>query len=178
MRGRIALALVMMAAAFATPAQAQRDSDERRAALQAYRDSLEAEVVQKFVGRLSRDLRLNSGQRATVEQVIRSGADRRRELTRASRELHSRLIRAVRSDDTSSDEFQRLLASHEVLRRREHDSWTQDQLQLAAVLSPRQQAHFLLSWTHFQETLREIMSRRPDRDDDDDHDRRKEDHRH
>ncbi|CAN5761215.1 hypothetical protein BH23GEM10_BH23GEM10_10270 [soil metagenome] len=177
MRGR-ALVLILLATASATPAQAQHDSAARRAALQAYRDSLETEVVHKFVARLSRDLRLNSAQRTTVEQVIRSGAERRRELMRASGELQGRLIRAVRSDDTSSDEFQRLLANHEALRRREHDSWTHDQQQLAAVLNPRQRAHFLLSWTHFQETLREIMSRRPDRDDDDGHRRDKEGHRH
>lgn len=164
---RIALVLVLLATSVATPVQAQRDSEARRAALQAYRDSLETEVVHKFVTRLSRDLKLNSKQRATVEQVIRSGADRRHELMRASRDLQGRLIRALRSDDTSSDEFQRLLANHEALRRREHDSWTHDQQQLAAVLNPRQRAHFLLSWTHFQETLREIMSRRPDRDNDD-----------
>lgn len=175
---RIAPLLILMAIAFAAPAQAQRNSDARRAELQAYRDSLEAEVVQKFVGRLSRELRLNSTQRTTVEQVIRSGADRRHKLLSASSALQSRLIRAVRSDDTSSEEFQRLLASHEALRRHEHDSWTQDQQKLAAVLNPRQRAYFLLSWTHFQETLREIKSRRPDRDNDDEHRHDREGHRH
>lgn len=155
-------ALVVATSVAASPASAQRGSDaERRAALQAYRDSLETEVVQKFVNSLARDLRLDSSQKSTVEAVLRTGSERRRALAKESSELQYRLYRAVRDDDTTDSEFQRLLASHESLRRQEHDLWMGDQRALARVLSPRQRSHFLLSWTRFQETLREIMSRRP-----------------
>jgi chromosome segregation ATPase len=146
----------------AVEAQQRGGSDDaRRAAVQARRDSLEAEVVQRFLARLTRDLQLDAAQRAETERVLKRSSERRRALTREAGELRSRLHRALRSESTTDVEFQRLLADHETLRTREHDLWRQDQAELAAVLRPRQRVQFIVTWAHFQDTMREIMSQRP-----------------
>jgi hypothetical protein len=142
-------------------AQAQGGSEqERRAALEARRDSLEAEVVQKFVRRLTRELKLNAVQQAQTEGVLKESGSQRRELSRASMQLRGRILRAARNAQTTDAEFIRLLAEHEALRAREHELWGRDQEQLARFLNPRQRAQFLLAWAHFQDDMRDILSRR------------------
>jgi Spy/CpxP family protein refolding chaperone len=158
MRLLIVLASVVVLGLPATRAQAQRSAEH--AAAEARRDSLEAEVMQSLMRRLSHDLRLDASQRKQVEAIMRAGADRRRDLARASGMLRRNLQRALRDDDTDDAAFLRLLAQHDSLRAREHDLWRRDQAELAAVLSPRQRADFILSWTSFQETLQEIVRRR------------------
>jgi hypothetical protein len=157
--------LVLAAALFLLvplPGQAQQtgSDQERRAALEARRDSLEAEVVQKFVRRLTRELSLNSAQRTQLERMLKESGVQRRELSRASMHLRGRIYRAGRNQQTTDAEFVRLLEEHEALRVREHDLWRRDQEQLARFLNPRQRAMFLLSWAHFQDDMRDILSRR------------------
>ena len=141
--------------------EAQRTDEGRRAAMQARRDSLETEVARKFMERLTRDLRLDTDQRVRVERVMARSSTRRSELTRRSGELRGRLHRALRSETTTEAEFQQLLTDHEALRAQEHDLWRQDQQELSAVLTARQRVQFIISWAHFQATMREIMSQRP-----------------
>jgi hypothetical protein len=74
--------------------------------------------------------------------------------------LRGRIYRAARNPATSDAEFMRLLSEHEALRAREHDLWGRDQEQLAGILNPRQRAQFLLAWAHFQDDMRDILSRR------------------
>lgn len=157
---RLVIAAVLLLAPVAGHAQQTGTDQERRAAFEARRDSLEAEVVQKFVRRLGRDLKLSATQQAQTEQVLRQSGLQRRELSRASMQLRGRIYRAARSDDTPDAEFIRLLADHEELRVREHDLWRHDQEQLARILDPRQRAQFILSWAHFQDDMRDILSRR------------------
>jgi Spy/CpxP family protein refolding chaperone len=130
----------------------------RRAALEARRDSLEAEVMQRFLEQLTRELKLDTDQRVQTERVLREGGLRRRELMRASAELRGRLFRAIRATDTPDAEFHRLLAEHENLRHRENDLWRREQDELARVLTPRQRAQFLVQWVRFQDQVREIIS--------------------
>jgi Spy/CpxP family protein refolding chaperone len=153
-------ALCALLSPAALAAQRTGSDADRRAALQARRDSLENEVARKFMERLTTDLKLDSDQRARVENVMKRSGMRRSELTRRSTALRGRLHRALRSDTTTAAEFQQLLVDHEALRAAEHDLWRQDQEELAAVLTPRQRVQFIISWAHFQETMREIMSQR------------------
>lgn len=139
---------------------AQQTDAERRQAQEAQRDSLAAEVVQKFVRRLTRDLKLSAAQQAQAERVLRESGVQRRELSRASMHLRGRIYRAARNPETSDAEFMQLLAEHETLRAREHDLWGRDQQELARIFSPRQRAQFLLTWAHFQDDMRDILSRR------------------
>lgn len=147
---------------FLTPVMAdaqQPSSDARRSHMAARRDSLEAEVLQKFMERLNRELKLDGEQRVQVERVLREGSTRRHELLRASADLRGRMFRALRSGGTGDAEFAKLLADSDALRQREHELWDQDQQALARILIPRQRVQFLLSWSHFQENMREILSR-------------------
>lgn len=165
---RLRLTLVVFALLLAAPpaVHAQNDRDARRAEQQARRDSLEAEVVRRFIGKLGRDLKLNAEDRTRMERVLTSSGERRRQLMDATDDLRSRLYRALRDDDTPPAEFTRLLSEHASLRQREHELWQQDQQALAQILSPRQRTHFLLAWADFQDSLREIVSRRMRQDDD------------
>ena len=174
-----ALFLTLMPAAL----HAQATEQSRRAELAARRDSLEAEVVRKFVHRLARDLRLDENQRAQTVLVLRDNGVRRRELSRASSQLRGRIYRAVRDTTTANADFIRLLADYEALSSREHELWRREQDELARILDPRQRAHFLLSWVRFQDDMREILARRMrelddsrDRDRRSDGDRRNDDH--
>ncbi|HSJ09129.1 MAG TPA: hypothetical protein VK928_04425 [Longimicrobiales bacterium] len=154
----LAMALLLMPAL----AQAQQTPEQRRAAMDARRDSLEAEVLQKFMERLDKDLKLDAEQHVQVERALREGSVRRHELLRASSELRGRMFRALRNTATPEADFARLLADNEALRQREHALWDQDQQALARILTPRQRVGFLLSWSHFQESMREILSRSRD----------------
>ncbi|HEX6306889.1 MAG TPA: Spy/CpxP family protein refolding chaperone [Longimicrobiales bacterium] len=153
------LAAVCLLPAAAAAQQTPTDQ-ERRAQEQARRDSLETEIVHRFVRRLSRDLELTDAQRTQVEGVLRESGTSRRELARASYRLRGQIYRATRDTSTSEADFTRLLSEYETLRGREHDLWRREQQQLAATLSPRQRAQFFLEWARFQDEMREIIARR------------------
>ncbi|MGH7465813.1 MAG: hypothetical protein ACREK1_11605 [Longimicrobiales bacterium] len=157
---RVLVAALLVFAFAPACARAQQTGSERRAAMEARRDSLEAEVVQKFIQRLARDLELDAAQRSQTERVLRESGVQRRELSRASMNLRGRIFRATRNTAATDAEFLRLLAEHEALRAREYDLWRRDQDEFARFLSPRQRAQFVLSWARFQDDMRDILSRR------------------
>lgn len=157
---RLVLAIAMMLAVAPSAGWAQQSPPDpaRRAALEARRDSLEAEILNRFVEQLTRELRLDADQKQRTERTLRIGAHRRRELMRASGELRGEMIRALRSSTTTDAEFTRLLAQQESLRLRENDLWTREQDELARILNPRQRAQFVLQWARFQDNVREIVA--------------------
>jgi hypothetical protein len=139
-------------------AQQSSPDQTRRAALEARRDSLEAEVMNRFVEQLTRELRLDAEQKTRTERALRMGAHRRRELMRTTSELRGEIVRALRNSATTDAEFNRLLAQQEMLRQREQDLWTREQDDLARILNPRQRAHFVVQWARFQENVRDIVA--------------------
>jgi Spy/CpxP family protein refolding chaperone len=153
----ILVVLTLLVVPAATSGQQSAPDPARRAAMEARRDSLEAEIMQRFLDQLTRELRLDGDQRAHTERVLREGSLRRRELMRATGELRGRLVRAIRAQDTPDAEFHRLLAEHENLRHRENEVWRREQDELARVLTPRQRAHFLVQWVRFQDQVRDII---------------------
>jgi Spy/CpxP family protein refolding chaperone len=158
---KYALVLVMLLVAAApTGVSGQQGSQDqaRRAALEARRDSLEAEVLNRFVEELTRELRLDAEQRVRTERALRIGAQRRRDLMRASGDLRGDMIRALRNPATTDADFTRLLARHESLRIRESDLWTREQNELAMVLTPRQRTQFIFHWARFQDNVRDILA--------------------
>jgi hypothetical protein len=159
MRPLLAVLLLLCAAPALLVAQTPEDQ-ARRARMEARRDSLEREVVQKFVDRLTRELKLDADQRAQTERVLTSSGVQRRELMRASGALRGRIVRATRNDATSDADFARMLTEHETLRAREHDLWRREQEELARFLTPRQRVQFIVQWAHFQDEMRDILSRR------------------
>jgi hypothetical protein len=154
------LALLVLALPARAQAQGVPAESERRSQMDARRDSLERVVVQKFVERLERELRLDGEQRTAIERVLMASGLRRRQLMRESAMLRIGIGRAARNSATSDAEFTRLLNDHEALRTREHELWTREQEELSRILNPRQRAQFILAWAHFQDEMRDIMSRR------------------
>ena len=139
----------------------RRQADQaRRAADQARRDSLEVVVVQKFIDQVTRELKLDAGQRGQLERVLKESGERRRALMRSSGELRGRMFRALRDTNTADADFGKMLAEYDQLRVREHDLWRRDQEELARYLNPRQRTQFLIEWSRFQERVREIVDDR------------------
>jgi Spy/CpxP family protein refolding chaperone len=157
-RRTLILAFGLLLAPAAAMAQQSSPDPARRAAMEARRDSLEAEILNRFVEQLTEELKLDASQRARTERSLRMGAHRRRELMRASGELRGEIIRALRNSSTTDAEFNRLLTQQETLRQREHELWTREQDELARILTPRQRAQFVIQWARFQDNVREILA--------------------
>jgi Spy/CpxP family protein refolding chaperone len=156
----VLIAAVLLLAPVAAHTQQNAPDPARRAAMEARRDSLEAELLNRFMDQLDRELRLDADQRTRTERALRTGAGRRRELMRASGELRGQLHRALRSTATADAEYTRLLAEHDALRQREHDLWRREQDELARILTPRQRAQFIVQWARFQDSVRDIIAQR------------------
>jgi Spy/CpxP family protein refolding chaperone len=154
---QLLLCLVMLLAPGALHAQQGPPDAARRAAMEARRDSLENEIMQRFLASLDGELGLEAEQRARLDRALRDGAVRRRELMRSTGELRGRLHRATRAAGTTDGEFNRLLAEHETLRQRENEIWRREQEELARLLTPRQRAQFLMHWVRFQDDVRDII---------------------
>jgi Spy/CpxP family protein refolding chaperone len=151
--------LVMLSSALPASAWAQQRGDaHRRAELEARRDSLESELLSRFLEQLDRELSLTAEQRAGMDRILQSGAEQRRSLMRESGALRVRLARSLRDGTTTDAAFNSLLAEHEALRQREGDLWRAEQDELARVLSPRQRTQFVMQWVRFQEQVRTIIS--------------------
>ena len=161
------LLIVMLLAVLPAAASAQDRQQQRQpptaaqiAAYNARRDSLENDIVNKFIDQLTRELKLDAEQRTQTQRVLRESGARRRELSNATRELRNRMSRAGREPATTEADFNRLLMEFENLRGREHSLWQREQEELARLYSPRQRVQFVVRWTGFQESLREILSDR------------------
>ena len=154
------LALLPAAARAQDRQQRQPPTPAQIAAYEARRDSLENDIVNKFIDQLTRELKLDAEQRAQTQRVLRESGARRRELSTATRELRTRMSHAGRQPATTEADFNRLLLEFENLRGREHSLWQREQEELARVYSPRQRVQFVVAWTRFQEQLREILSDR------------------
>lgn len=162
-RAALSLLFLVLLPAFANGQQQgppRRSDPARRAAEQAKRDSLEVEIVQKFIGDLTRELKLDATQRGQIEQVLKESGMRRRQLMRTSGELRGRMYRALRAGNTADADFVKMLGEYDLLRVREHDLWRRDQDELARFLTPRQRTQFLIHWANFQERVRDIIERR------------------
>jgi hypothetical protein len=158
-RVALVLGLFLLLPASASAQQSGPPDAARRAAMEARRDSLEAEILQKFVVQLTRELKLDADQRGRVERILRASSMRYRELMRQAGDLRGKMYRATRNSATTDAEFAQLVAEHEALRVRESDMWRRDQDMLSRILNPRQRVQFLVQWAHFQENVRDILER-------------------
>jgi hypothetical protein len=154
------LALTPVAASAQDRPQRQPPTPAQIAAYTARRDSLENDIVNKFIDQLTRELKLGAEQRTQTQRVLRESGLRRRELANATRELRSRMSRTARDPAATEADFNRLLMEFENLRGREHTLWQREQDELARLYSPRQRVQFIGKWTDFQESLREIVADR------------------
>ncbi|MBI4512619.1 MAG: hypothetical protein HY702_00775 [Gemmatimonadetes bacterium] len=123
---------------------------------------LRAELMDRFLDRVSRELELNEEQRARLAEEFRGIQERRRGLVaeqeRLRRELHELASRGALTDG----EARRLLDRAAGLKAREAELWREEQERLGRVLTPRQQLHFLVMQERFAQRVREMHGRRFD----------------
>ena len=126
----------------------------------ARRQMLEAQVFNRFMNRVSTDMRLEADVRARLERHVRESGEQRRRLAQQSVQLRRQLMVAVRDSTTSDANIATLLQELEQLRAQENELWRNDQDALSRILNPRQRAIFVLQFMQFNDRIRELMQQR------------------
>src|SRR5262245_25630119 len=124
------------------------------------RQRLEAEIFNRFMNKVSRDMQLDANARMRLERHVRETGQQRRMLAQRSVELRRRLNQAVRDPSRSDAEISGLLDEFEQLRTRENELWKSDQDALGRMLTPRQRAQFTLQFMQLNERIRELVQQR------------------
>ena len=127
----------------------------------AGRDALEAQVFERFVSKVSQDMRLDAPGQQRLKQHLQQSGQQRRQLTQQTVQLRRQLMRASRDSTVTDAEVDRLLGQLEQLRLREQDLWSRDNAALSQILTPRQRAIFLLEFMRFNERIRDLVQQRP-----------------
>jgi hypothetical protein len=125
------------------------------------RMALEAQVFEKFLDRASKEMALDAGARTQLTELVRGSAQRRRALNQRTMDVHRRLNVAVKTPETPAATFTRLLSEHQALRAEEQKIAEDEQATLRGLLTPRQQAQYLMMWIRLQENARQIQAQRP-----------------
>lgn len=146
--------LLVLVPVTATAQAAQRVPAQRRAAL-------EAQIFNRFMNKVTTDMKLDAAGRARLEQHLRQIGPERRALAQRTVLLRRNLVQAVRNPATPDAEIERLLEQFNQLRAEEEALWTRDQDALGRLLDPRQRAIFVLQYMQFNERIRELMQQRP-----------------
>jgi hypothetical protein len=162
----IALVLLPTAATAQTRGGAQRQQVQQElrqggAGTPQQRRALEEQVFNRFVNRVSTDMRLDAPNRARLEQFLRRSQLEHRLRAQQTTLLRRQLNQAVRDSTISDTEITRLLAQMEQLKLQDDEQWKRDQTALAQMVGPRQRAVFILQWMQFNERIRDIMADRP-----------------
>lgn len=147
--------LVAILAPAIVSAQAPRPGPQ-----QQRREQLEAQIVQRFLDHAAVELKLDTNNRARLEQHLRQSAPRRRNLAQNTARLRGQMVRAVRDEQTPDAEFTRLIAEMTRLRDAEETMWKADQEALSRILTPRQHARFIVMWIRFNDQVRDMAMRR------------------
>jgi Spy/CpxP family protein refolding chaperone len=159
----IAVGLLALLPAF-TSAQAQRLPREQRLGRLGGpppgRARLEAEIFDRFMNKVSRDLQLDAGARNRLERHVRETGQQRRQLAQQSVQLRRRLNEAVQDPNRSDGAIAGLLNELEQLRTRENELWKNDQNALGQMLTPRQRAVFTLQFMQLNERIRDLVQQR------------------
>lgn len=159
---------LLLALAVALPLQAVAQAPppgQNPALTPQMRAQLEAQIFNRFVYRVTTDMRLDANGRARFETHLRQMGEQRRALAQQSVQLRRRLQQAVRDTTVADGDIQRLLNDFADLRRREEQLWQRDQEALERMLTARQRAVFMLQWAQFNDRLRDLLAqqRRPPR---------------
>jgi hypothetical protein len=142
-------------------AQQQIRQQQLQAATPAQRRQLEEQVFNRFLTRVSTDMRLEAPARGRLEQFMRRSTNEHRIRAQQTTMLRRQLMQAVRDSVTSDAEIGRMIAQMEKLKLEDDDQWKRDQSALGQMFGPRQRAIFMLQWMQFNERIRDIMADRP-----------------
>jgi Spy/CpxP family protein refolding chaperone len=120
------------------------------------RMELEQRVRRQFLSQVARRLELTTTQREQVREILRGGAEERRDLALESQALRIDLMQAVRDEDTPPARYEELLQGIQSLRQREQGLEVREEEALARVLDPRQRALFLMMRMQFNDRVRQL----------------------
>lgn len=127
-------------------------------------EELRERVLGRFLERASQELELTSEQETRLREEFRQIQETRRSLIREQRELRQQLERSTREGTATDAEAQRLLRRAGELKAREAELWREEQERIGRVLTPRQQARFLILQERFAQRVRDVRrDRRMDR---------------
>jgi hypothetical protein len=153
----------MLIALIALPALVSAQRQQRPGPGPMRRQMLEAQVFDRFMNRVSTDMRLDADARSRLERHVRESGEQRRRLAQQTVQLRRQILAAVGDSATSDAEIARLLEELEQLRARENQLWRSDQDALSRILNPRQRAIFMLQFLQFNDRIREVMQQRQQR---------------
>jgi hypothetical protein len=162
MRRTLQVALLVTALPFVGTVDAQtppREARPRAEAQQERRAELEQQVRQQFLAQVAERLELDASQRDQLEQVLRAGAESRRELAQESRQVRMAIMQAVRRDAPAAA-YEELLQRMAELRARELRLEQREDAALAQFLDARQRATFLVLRMQLSERVRGMRATR------------------
>jgi Spy/CpxP family protein refolding chaperone len=125
------------------------------------RDSLEAQVFNRFVDKISTDLRLDAGSRQRLTQHLEQTGQQRRQLAQQTVQMRRQLLNATRDSTVAEADVERLLTRFQQLRSQELELWSRENAALSQILTPRQRAAFMIEFMQFNERIRELVQQRP-----------------
>lgn len=126
------------------------------------RQAVERRFQQRFLELSSRRLSLEQRQTERLGTILERGWRARKDLQRELAQERERFAAAVRDEATTDDEFRRLLATMEDLRRQEYELWVSEQRALAEFLTPRQRAMFVQMQMRAIDAVRDMRRRHSD----------------
>ena len=129
------------------------------------RQALERHFQQRFLEMSSRRLSLQPVQTERLGSILERGWSARRELQRELEEERARFAVAIGDEDATDDEFRRMLATMEDLRRQEYELWVSEQRALAEFLTPRQRAMFVHMQMRATDAVHDMRRRRSEGED-------------
>ncbi len=124
------------------------------------RDVLEAQVFERFMNKVSTDMKLDQPGQQRLRQHLQQSGQQRRQLTQQTVQVRRRLMQAVRDSTVTDVEVERLLNQFEQLRTREQELWSRDNAALSQILTGRQRAVFVLEFMQFNERIRDLVQQR------------------
>lgn len=107
------------------------------------RQALERHFQQRFLEMSRQRLSLQPVQTERLASILERGWRARRDLQRRLEVERERFAAVIGDEDTTDDEFRRILSTMEDLRRQEYELWVSEQRALAEFLTPRQRAMFV-----------------------------------
>lgn len=152
--------------ALAAPARgvsAQQDTTREPGAAASQREreeQLRARIMGRFLDEASRDLELTEDQSRRLSEAVRASHEERRSLIREQRAVRLRLEALTLEGKGSDAEARELLDRAARLKAREAELWREEQERIARVLTPAQQARFLVLQERFAQRVRELRRER------------------
>lgn len=159
------VAAVLCWSVAAVAAHAQQDTararrPERGTQDKAQEEQLRSRLMGRFLDHASEELDLSEDQTRRLHQEFGAMQEQRRSLIREQRAVRLRLEALNQEGRASDAEARELLQRAADLKAREAELWREEQDRIGRVLTPAQQARFLVLQERFAERVRQMRQDR------------------